>query len=61
MQIDLTEEEIQVLLKMLTEDQLVVSLGARTFQPGIEDLKKLVWEKLHDALDVLHSRSNVVH
>jgi arginase family enzyme len=49
----LTVDEIQVLLRLLTEDQLAVSLEIRETQPLLEEIKQSVWEKLHDALEGL--------
>jgi hypothetical protein len=51
MLIYLNADEIHVFLKMMTEDQLAVSLELREARPHAEYVKRVIWKKLHDALD----------
>jgi len=61
-QIDLTQEEITAPLKLLTEDQLRISIPDGSFFMNSQDIKLAVMDKLHDALDTLRTPfSTIVH
>jgi hypothetical protein len=61
MLVNLNDDEIQVLLKLLTEDQLAISLEHREVRPHSELTKHAIWEKLHDALDALGAGPTSIH
>jgi hypothetical protein len=58
--LDLMDEQIHVILKLMTEDQLLVSLEGRCAHPNANRVKVGIWQRFHGGIASVRVRSGLI-